>query len=408
MPDYMMSNFDWRPSSAIYRVADHDAEAQSNVGHCLYLLRELIRAQVSVGVSGSGVFKVDAVSEVTQASARYLHCETSGSSGRPKVVRRTQASWIESFEINRPSLNLCAQDCAVVFSSVHNSLALYGVLEAAHVGAVVMSLRGVRPDKQLNEIDRAGGSILYITPTQLGLMCVAFLDHSPVLSVRHILVGGGQLSQGVRDKAAEVFPNSTLTHFYGAAETSFIAWSDATTPPGSVGRAYPNVVISIRDPAGNETPKDGEIWVKSPYLFEGYASGESGDTQWDDGFLSIGEFGRLDMDGNLFVAGRKSRMVTIADHNVFPEEIEAFLAARVDADHVAVVPRPDAKRGNQLVAVIAGADAATSVDELLRACHQGLGPLKSPKEIRLVPEIPLLVGGKLDYLTISQWAERET
>jgi len=404
----MFSNFDWRPCSAIYRVADQGAETQSDAGHWLHVLRELIREQVSVGVSESGVFRVDTASEAPHESPRYLYCETSGSSGRPKVVRRTQASWIESFEINKSILNLCAQDCAVVFSSVHNSLALYGVLEAVHVGADVMSLHGIRPDKQLNEIERAGGSILYITPTQLGLMCGAFVGHSSVLSVRHILVGGGQLSQGVRDKAAQVFPNSTLTHFYGAAETSFIAWSDDTTPPGSVGRAYPNVVISIRDQAGSEKSKSGEIWVKSPYLFEGYASVESGDTKWDEAFLSIGEFGRLDMDGNLFVAGRKSRMVTIADHNVFPEEIEAFLAARVDADHVAVVPRPDAKRGNQLVAVIAGACVAASVDELLRACRQGLGALKSPKEIRLVPEIPLLIGGKPDYVAISRLVESKT
>ncbi len=360
----------------------------------------LVRARASIAVSASGVAPLDSPSS---DPARYLHCATSGSGGEPKIIRRTQSSWIDSFAVNGRVLGLSSRDCAAVFGTLAHSLALYGTLEAAHHGARILGLHGLRPDRQLAALEQEQATVLYITPTQLGLLCAQ--DAPAIQSTRHILVGGGQLSDRIATDAARTFPNARLIHFYGAAETSFVSWANDTTPLGSVGAAYPGVSISIRDAAGHETDQIGEIWVKSPYLFDGYASGQSADTRWDGDYLSIGELGRLDAAGNLFVSGRKSRMVTISDINIFPEEIEGFLAATLGTDSIAVIPLPDAKRGHRLVAVVAGADATMSEHDLLVLCRQTLGPLRAPRRVHFVAALPMLAAGKPDYCTLTQWVE---
>ncbi len=143
---------------------------------------------------------------------------------------------------------------------------------------------------------------------------------------------------------------------------------------------------------------DGEIWVKSPYLFEGYVGDDPGGARWLDGWLSVGEMGEM-RDGYLYLSGRAGRMVTVADQNVFPEEVEQFLLTLPGVRRVAVVPRPDALRGHHLVAVVQG-DAAQEAG-ILAAARRHLGALKAPKVLIWREDWPELASGKTDLLAIA-------
>jgi long-chain acyl-CoA synthetase len=156
-----------------------------------------------------------------------------------------------------------------------------------------------------------------------------------------------------------------------------------------VGRAYPGVELSL-DPGG-------EVWVRSPYVFLGYA-GDKGSARWRDGWLSVGEVGRLH-DGYLYLFGRAGRMVTVADQNVFPEEIEAMMQALPGIDRVAVVPVPDARRGSVLVAVVQGDPSREAA--ILAALRARLGPLKAPKALIWQKDWPLLPSGKTDIKALE-------
>jgi long-chain acyl-CoA synthetase len=184
-------------------------------------------------------------------------------------------------------------------------------------------------------------------------------------------------------------PNATVREFYGAAETSFITLADEATPEGSVGKAYPGVEISV-DPSG-------EVWVKSPYLFMGYAS-EPGSAQWRDGWLSVGEIGRLE-GGFLTLHGRAGRMVTVADQNVFPEEIEALMQGMLGVQRVAVLPVPDPQRGVVLVALAQGDRGQEPA--ILRQARAALGPLKAPKALIWIEDWPILPSGKTDLRALG-------
>ncbi|MEM9576320.1 MAG: fatty acid--CoA ligase family protein [Pseudomonadota bacterium] len=325
----------------------------------------------------------------TPGTGPWLLCETSGSTGAPKVIRRRPASWIASFDVNKRLFDVAIGARFGVLGSLGHSLGLYAALEALHLGAGLLLLSEKRPDAQARNIRDQGITHIYATPSQLRLLMSHDTGLFPTLA--QVICGGGALSSDLRATLVERCPNAVITEFFGASETSFMAISDAHTPPGAVGRAYPGVDLRVD---GRHSDQDiGEIWVKSPYLFDGYEVGQSAETRWDDGFLAIGELGRLDAAGYLHLCGRRDRMVTVADHNVYPEAIEAVLIAQPGVEATAVLNLPDPLRGNRIVAAVQG--PATAAD-LRRACFAALGAHAVPKVFRTVEALPMLQAGKPD------------
>lgn len=358
------------------------------------VLRDLVRAGTPFTVGPTGVNAANA------EATGYFSTQSGGTTGSAKTIRRTQASWIASFHVNRDVLGLSAADNYGVLGMPAHSLALYASIEAAHIGADLHVFAGQSPRQQAHGLAKAAATVLYATPTQLRLLCDAGVS---LPSLRHILCGGGHLAPQLRANLETLCPNSALREFYGASETSFIAWGDGTGPKGAVGTPYPGVELKIEPSDSNH----GEIWIRSPYLFEEYTDGSSPETRWCDGFVAVGEIGQIDAQGYLTVIGRRNRMVTIADQNVFPEDIEACLLEDPDVTHCAVIPRADARRGAVLVAVIATALSSPEglKDRLLGQCRARFGPLAAPRTLFVLHDFPLTLSGKPDLGAIRSRLE---
>lgn len=325
---------------------------------------------------------------------------TSGTSGEPRRIRRRQASWIASFAMNARLFGIGPATRVAVLGRMVHSLSLYGAVEALHLGANMYILDALRPDRQRAALKAERIEVLYATPAQLRLLAEA---PGPALPLRLILTGGSKLDLTLRAALATLAPAAEVREFYGAAEASFVSLSDPDSPPASVGAPYPGVFVDIRDAEGQPLPAAalGEVWVRSPYLFDGYGDGGEGPARMQGGWLTVGEIGWME-GGHLFLAGRAGRMVTVADHNVFPEEVEAFLAAQAGIRRVAVLPRPDPLRGAQLVAVAMGDPAAE--DAILKAARRHLGALKAPRAILWRADWPELPSGKPDLARLAREA----
>jgi long-chain acyl-CoA synthetase len=244
----------------------------------------------------------------------------------------------------------------------------------------VQLLGGLRPDVQVRAL---AADVIYASPVQLRLLLGAGWRAGGL-----ILVGGSKLDAKLRSALA----GAEVREFYGAAEASFITLAGADAPEDSVGRAYPGVEIEVRG---------GAIWVRSPYLFQDYAGADRGGAVWDEGWLSVGEIGRMEQ-GFLYLSGRAGRMVTVADQNVFPEEIEGFMAGLAGVARVAVLPRADGVRGAVMVAVVQGEAAREA--EILARCRAHLGALSAPRALIWRGDWPLLASGKTDLVRIAQEA----
>lgn len=332
-----------------------------------------------------------------QEPEQYLKVQTSGSSGAPKTIKRSPESWIASFEVNKAHFGLSSTDVYATFGSLKHSLSLYACLEAFHVGADLCNLSKIGPRAQALALQRLHATILYATPTQLRVL----LKTTDITfeAVRLVLCGGGKLEPALKAKLHARCPNAMIREFFGASETSFVTLSDEDTPNGSVGRVYPNVEIKI---SNQDTDGVGEIWVKSPYLFESYVGDEFQDVSWKGKFVSLGEMGRFDKYGNLFLAGRASRMVTISDINVFPERIEQTLVANSEVESCAVVAVSDAMRGTKLICFFEGDENLS--ENLIQLCRRILKPHEVPRKIIACHRLPLLPAGKPDLQKLQNRA----
>ena len=345
-------------------------------------------AGAALAALGAPAFRIGGEGPAPEAGPQpVFETLTGGSSGAPRRIRRTQASWIASFGVNAGLFGI-RPDCRVaILGQLIHSLALYGAVEALHLGAELHLLDGLRPDRQRDALAQRRVALLYATPAQLRLLASAGGPTLPDLRVA--LVGGSKLDAALRKALAQMAPHCAVHEFYGAAEASFITLAGPDTPEESVGAPYPGVDLRVID---------GEVWVKSPYLFEAYAS-DAGSARWQDGWLSVGERGAL-RDGQLYLSGRVSRMVKVADQAVYPEEIETFLLSQAGVTQAAVLPRPDGLRGVHLVAVLQG-DTGQAL-AILQALRAKFGPLKAPKSLIWRETFALLPSGKPDLVRLER------
>jgi long-chain acyl-CoA synthetase len=182
--------------------------------------------------------------------------------------------------------------------------------------------------------------------------------------------------------------------FYGAAETSFITLAEPHHDAASVGIAFPGVEIDIRNINSDGI---GDVWVKSPYVFSGYAQGHASDTQWQDGWLTIGELGKIDDTGQLLLSGRKSRVFTVADKTIYPEEIESYLNSYTDVTASAVFPVDDPLRGARIYVALCSDQTNGDRMQGMLGDLKERGVMVNRWRIYGSHEWPMLMSGKPNY-----------
>ena len=359
-----------------------------------------LKNQSTIVASQSSVSQIEARASPEQR----LLCETSGTSGPPKTICRKPETWIRSFQVTQNQFQVSNDDTYATFGSLGHSLCLYAILEGLWLGAGVCNLSNTGPRRQVSALADFGVTVIYATPTQLRVLLkgAKASQTTKFPKIRKVFCGGGKLTPELRSSLVTYFPSADVREFFGASETSFITISDETTPEGSVGRPYSDVEIKIGQKNTSGGQHSGEIWIKSPYLFDSYEDSKNTNTVWSNGYLSIGEMGYMNEDGYLFVLGRKDRMITVADTNVYPEEIEQAIGSFDQVECCAVVSKVDAKRGNIPVCVVQSSEVKPDVLALSSKCRKVLGQHSVPREFYFVSQMPLLASGKLDLAMLRK------
>jgi bile acid-coenzyme A ligase len=174
--------------------------------------------------------------------------------------------------------------------------------------------------------------------------------------------------------------------------------------PGSVGRPD-NTDVRICDEAGADVPTGsvGEIFMRwrsgaplgLPDSYTYWGSPRAKATP--DGFVSVGDLGRFDGDGYLYIADRRVDMIVTGGVNVYPAEIEVVLSEHPAVKDVAVVGVPDTDWGRRVHAILeVGEDVARQelVQELDQHCRARLARPKVPKTYEF-SELPRNDAGKI-------------
>jgi acyl-CoA synthetase (AMP-forming)/AMP-acid ligase II len=287
---------------------------------------------------------------------------TSGTSGTPRVVRRTPDSWVSSFPAVESLCGLTSSSRAWVPAPLHGTMNLFARVHAAHLGAEVVPTSGA-------------ATHWFVTPSAM----LAALDAAPRHDGVVAVVAGDRLHVTLHDRA--VAAGITVHHYYGATELSFVAWGRHSEDL----RPFPGVAVDVRD---------GEIWARSPYLSLGYAAGEGDWRLADDGFATVGDRGRL-VDDRLAVEGRDDVVVT-GGATVRAADVEgSLLPAATGAVAVVGVAHP------RLGAVVAVALEHVADLDVLRPLARSLDAASQPRRWYAVDPFPLTPAGKVDRAALG-------
>ena len=215
-------------------------------------------------------------------------------------------------------------------------------------------------------------------------------------------VGGGA---AVQKAVSEMWKQVTGKHIkegYGLSETSPIL---TLNPFGSeefksaIGVPAPSTDISLRDDDGNEVAQGerGEICAKGPQVMKGYWRREdaTAEVMTDDGYFCTGDIAVMDETGFFRIVDRKKDMIIVSGFNVFPNEIEAEIAAMDEVLECACIGVPNEKTGEAVKVFIVKKDDSLTTEAVRAYCKECLTGYKVPRHIVFIDELPKSTVGKI-------------
>ena len=217
-----------------------------------------------------------------------------------------------------------------------------------------------------------------------------------------ISVGGGAPVQKVVSEKWKEVTGRHIKEGYGLSETSPILTLNPFAMTGfvsSIGLPAPSTDISLRDDDGNEVAEGerGELCAKGPQVMQGYWRRDeaTAEAMTDDGYFRTGDIATMDEKGFFRIVDRKKDMILVSGFNVFPNEIEAEVAAMDQVLECACIGVPDDKSGEAVKLFVVKSDDALSADDVRDHCKKSLAAYKVPRHVVFIDELPKSTVGKI-------------
>jgi malonyl-CoA/methylmalonyl-CoA synthetase len=236
-------------------------------------------------------------------------------------------------------------------------------------------------------------------------MYVRLLETEPAAAreigsgVRLFVSGSAPLPAQVLEDFRALFGHTILER-YGMTETIM----NISNPyagerrPGSVGFPLPGVSVRILDADGKDVPdgETGEVYLKGPNVFSGYwRRDDATKAAFLDGWFKTGDIAQRSSDGYYTLCGRRSDLIISGGFNIYPREIEEFLAEQPGVAEAAVVGEQDRVRGEVPVAYIVAPAGSLDVAALEACCREKLASFKCPRRFIVVEKLPRNALGKV-------------
>ena len=308
---------------------------------------------------------------------------TSGTTGRPKPLWRSESSWREFFDIQN-NIFYINKDTKIF---LHGSFSFTGVsnmvVAVLWSGGTVITTSSLRPIRWIQLIDKYHVDHIYALPTKLRLLvrhCKSKLD-----SISYIIGGSQVLDRQLMEQLELICPNMEFILYYGASELNYITyctgkeWLDRE---GTVGRPFPSVIIA---------EQNGVIYVTTKHHIEGIP-----DT------YTVNDCGYIDSDGYLMFNGRRGDVINKGGYKISIPEMELYLQSLQGVSEVAVITINDEIRGEDFIAYMVLEDNA-ELSKIIECIHHERPSVEWPKAILEIPMIPLTECSKVDKRKLKEW-----
>jgi acetyl-CoA synthetase len=356
---------------------------------------------------------------------------TSGSTGKPKGILHTTGGYLlyakltskYVFDLKDEDVYWCTADVGWVTG---HSYVVYGPLAN---GATSLMYEGApnfpEPDRFWRIVEKYGVTIFYTAPTAIR----AFMKWGPEWPAKHDLSSLrllGTVGEPINPEAWMWYQEHIggkrcpIVDTWWQTETGGIMITPlpgaTVTKPGSATLPFFGIVPEVVDDQGRAVPRNsgGKLVVRKPW--PGMLRGLWGDPKryqqvyWTEmpGAYFTGDGCRQDKEGYYWIVGRIDDVLNVAGHRIGTAEVESALVSHTKVAEAAVVGRPDAMKGQALVAFVTlkGGVIATPAlrEELRQHVAKEIGPVAKPDDVRFAEALPKTRSGKIMRRLLKQIA----
>jgi long-chain acyl-CoA synthetase len=324
----------------------------------------------------------DILDENNSIENAFIGILTSGSTGKEKVIWKTNDNWELAFKHQSNVFGITKEDKVFVMDALAYSANLNAALHILWEGGTLVlgSLKNARNwDKVFHKHQV---SSCFLVPSHCKL-----LNTLNVKNLKSIVTAGEKLKADTAQRLLEQFPNVTLTEYYGAAELGHISYhqnNDIIAFPHSVGKAFPDVQIWV---------VVEKVTVDSPYISPSYK---------DIG--TVNDLGYFEKD-RLVLKGRAGRIFNRRAVNIYAQEIEDVVL-KLSSIREAVLLKHGQK--DKLCLYFTSKHRSDNIEaELNTFLKANLPSAKWPNFVKEINEIPHSEAGKVDFRALSKMSEEE-
>lgn len=312
----------------------------------------------------------------------FLGALSSGTTGEEKIIWRDWASWTEAFPVQSKIFGIHEKSRLFIHGPFSYTANLNSALHILSEGGSIVLTDKNRPSSWVHVIKKYGVNVVFMVPAYYRMM-VKYLNE-PLKDIESVVTGGAKLDFETACSLFKMFPNAKITEYYGASELSYVTYNtgeDVIKKNLSVGKPFPGVEIWI---------KEGEVWVKSPYIAPDYRPQ-----------ATVGDIGYMDSEGFLYLEGRRGNVINKGGQKIFPERVERILLKNPKIENVAIIGVDDQLKGQEVLAMIVKKDKSLTISEVRDFCRTNLEVYERPSKIMFVNDLPLNSNGKVDKRRIK-------
>jgi long-chain acyl-CoA synthetase len=368
------------------------------------------------------------VTPIADQSAGMHMVYSSGTTGRPKGIRLPLSEGGHDADTAMENLfrGLYGDLGDAIYLSpapLYHAAPLSFCTVVQRFGGTAVVMEKFEPEALLATIERYRVTIVQMVPT----MFVRLLKlpdeiraRYDLSSLQRVVHAAAPCAVSVKHRMIE-WLGPIVEEYYSGSEGSgstYISSEEWLRKPGSVGRSAATP-IHICDDDGRELPigEDGLVYFEGGMAFAYHnddqktaSSRHPEHPEWS----TLGDIGRIDEDGYLFLSDRKAFMIISGGVNIYPQEAENVLIGHPAVMDAAVIGVPDAEMGETVKAVVQPVDwdcAGPDLErELIAHCRTHLSSLKCPRSIDFDRALPRHETGKLYKKAIREryWASHES
>ena len=335
---------------------------------------------------------------------------TSGTTGKPKGALATHQSWLSQAILNAGQVvPMSEEDLIITGAPLFHVYVVLTALPTLWTGACFVTLERFFPTNALELITKYKMTHFMGTPTMWAYMIEEYLKNQDKYDVSTLRLGqaaGSSFPAELGRQVEDVF-KINLIECYGSTESSSTVTHTryGHFVPGTSGWPAQGWAIKIVDFEGNEVDNGeiGELWIKGPGVLRKYWNDpENTTTKIKDGWWKSGDLAYVRGDSNtdclLYLVDRKDDMLVCGGYNIYPSEVENYLAQNPKILQSVVIGIPDALKGEipKAFVVLAPGQSATE-EEMIRWSKDNMAAYKAPRifEFTTMDELPKTATGKI-------------